>query len=287
MRYRIRNTTPDVLMVIVLFVVPLLTFWAQTVGGTTILPADNLYDFAPYSTYADDLNAPDVPHNALLSDMVLQNLHWKAFIRSSIAAGEVPLWNPHQLSGVPFMAAGQPSTLYPLSVLYYTLPLESAYGWFVVVNLWLAGVTTYAFVRALRLNRAAAVIAAITYQHSGFFIASAVFPMMLGGVVWLPLLLLMVEFIVRARPAFGRPAVVPWVVIGAAALGLNILAGHVEINYYTILITLYYGAVRGIHAYWTSRRQYGAVRKWAAKLGWMTAMGVLGLSLGAVQFVPL
>jgi O-antigen/teichoic acid export membrane protein len=287
MRYRIRNITPDILIAIILFVLPLMTFWGQTVGENTLLPADNLYQSAPYATYREEVGAPEVPHNPLLSDMVFQNMQWKAFIRDSIAAGEVPLWNPHQFAGVPFMAAGQASTLYPLNALYYIMPLAAAYGWFVVVNLWIIGLTTYGYLRGLRLRRAGAVIGAVTFQHSGFLLASAVFPMMLAGVAWLPLLLLMVEYTIRARPAFGRPAVIPWVVIGAIALGMNILAGHVEITYYTVLITALYGAVRGMHGYWTARDFPNAVRKWSAKLGWMLAMGVLGVSLGALQVIPL
>lgn len=287
MRYRLRNLTPDLLITLLLLVLPLLLFWGQTLGGGTLLPAENLYQYEPYATYREVVRAPEIPQNALLSDLVLQNIHWKTFIRQSLAQGEVPLWNPHQLGGVPFMAAGQPSTLYPLNVLYYVLPLESAYGWFTVVNLWLAGVAMYGYVRGLRLKRPSALIAALTYQLSGFFVASAVFPMMLGGVVWLPVLLLMVEYILRARTLFGLPSVIPWVVGGALALGMNILAGHVEITYYTILITAYYGAVRGVHGYWQVRRTPNAVRTWSAKLFAMLSMGILGMALGAVQFIPL
>ncbi len=287
MRYRIRNITPDVLIAALLFILPLIVFWAQTVGGKTLIPAENLYQYEPYATYREVVGAPEVPHNHLVSDLVLQNYQWKSFIRQSIAAGEVPLWNPHQFAGIPFLAAGQPSTLYPLSAIYYTMPLEWAYGWFTVVNLWLAGLTMFMFLRGIRLVRPAALVGAITYQLCGFFVASAVFPMMLGAVPWLPLLLLLLEFIIRQRPAFGRPAVIPWIVIGAAALAMNMLAGHVEITYYTILITAYYGAFRGISGYWANRRVPGAVRAWAKKLGYMLAMGVLGLALGAVQFIPL
>ncbi|MFZ4816913.1 MAG: hypothetical protein ACOYL5_20425, partial [Phototrophicaceae bacterium] len=134
----IRRILPDLAAVVALFVFPLLMFWPQTLGGKTLLPTENLYQFEPYATYREVVNAPELPHNALVSDSVLQNLQWKAFIRQSIADGKVPLWNPHQFAGIPFMAAGQPSTLYPLNVIYYWLPLTVAYGGFVVVNLWLA-----------------------------------------------------------------------------------------------------------------------------------------------------
>ena len=287
MRYRLRNTAPDVLIALLLFILPLLLFWGQTVGGRTLIPAENLFQYEPYATFREVVGAPERPHNNLVSDLVLQNYQWKTFIKQNIEAGEVPLWNPHQFSGIPFLAAGQHSALYPLSAIYYLLPLEWAYGWFTVVHLWLCGLTMFMFLRGLRLIRPAALLGGIVYQLAGATAINAVFPMMLGALAWAPLLLLMVEFIVRTRPAFGRPAVVPWIVGGAAALGLNILAGHVEITYYTILITLYYGAVRGISGYWAARRQPGAVAAWARKLGAMVAMGVLGIALGAAQFVPL
>lgn len=127
------------------FILPLIVFFQQTIGGKTLLPLDNLYQYAPYNTYRETIGVPEIPHNALVSDLVLQNVHWKAFIRQSLNMGEIPLWNPHQLSGVPFLAAGQQSAFYPLGILYYLLPLASAYGWFMVVNLGLAGIFMYAF----------------------------------------------------------------------------------------------------------------------------------------------
>src|SRR5688500_3083729 len=137
-----RRRLPDFLIIALLFALPLIMFWAQTVGGKTLLPTENLFQFEPFATYAEVAKAP-APHNKLVSDLVLENFQWKTFIRQSIEQGEIPLWNPHQFSGIPFLAAGQQSTLYPLSILYYVLPLPAAYGWFTVVQLWLAGLFMY------------------------------------------------------------------------------------------------------------------------------------------------
>ncbi|HRL14762.1 MAG TPA: hypothetical protein PKX07_22965, partial [Aggregatilineales bacterium] len=152
----------DLAVIGLLFLLPLLLFWPQTVGGQTLLPTENLYQFEPYATYREVVRAPAIPHNDLLSDLVLQNFQWKVFIREQLAVGEIPLWNPHQFSGTPFMAAGQQSTLYPLSLIYYVLPLTAAYGWFTVVNLWLAGVFMYAFARGLGAGGFGGAIGAVT-----------------------------------------------------------------------------------------------------------------------------
>ena len=279
----IRRRIPDLLFFVVLFILPLVMFWQQTVGGRTLLPTENIYQFEPFATYKEVVSAPE-PHNKLLSDLVLENYQWKSFIRQSLSSAEIPLWNPHQFAGIPFLAAGQQSALYPFSLLYYVLPLPAAYGWFTVIQLWLAGVFMYLFMRGLNIGRFGGAVAGVTYQLSAFFVISAVFPMIIAAAVWLPLILLMAEFIIQQRPALrGRPSSLPWAVIGAGALGCNVLAGHVEITYYTLLITAYYAAARLIWAWWRSKNM-----KWLAARGaWLVAMVGLGVGLGAVQFVPL
>jgi O-antigen/teichoic acid export membrane protein len=277
----------DLAILALLFALPLILFWPQTVGGQTLLPAENLYQWEPYYTYRAAAGAPDVPHNHLLSDLVLQNYQWKSFSREAFSRGDIPLWNPHQFSGIPFLAAGQQQVFYPLSLIYYVLPLSAAYGWFTVVNLWLAGVFIYLFVRALGISRFGATIAGITYQLCGMFVASAVFPMIIGASVWLPLLLMMAEYILRRRPLLGRDASPLWASIGAVGLACSVLSGHAEITIYTLLITGYYGAFRLIGMMFSRRGETGLVRDLITRGAWLSALIVLGLALSAIQLIPL
>jgi O-antigen/teichoic acid export membrane protein len=295
-----RRFLPDTAVIALLLLLPLILFHQQTIGGQTLLPVENLFQYEPFASYRAEAGAPSLPHNALVSDLILQNYQWKSFILESLALGEVPLWNPHQFSGIPFMAAGQQSTLYPFSLLYYVLPLWLAYGWFTVVQLWLAGVFMFAFARGLGIGRGGAALAGVVYQLSGFFVISAVFPMIIASAVWLPLILLMIEYVIRQQPALKqRPASLPWVAVGALALGCNILAGHVEITYYTLLIAAYYAAVRLLWEFWRGGRGAGAqtaqartrqassLRFVVMRGAWLLVMVALGVGLGAVQFIPL
>lgn len=277
----------DLAIVALLLALPLILFWPQTVGGKTLLPTENLYQWEPYYTYRAEAGAPESPHNHLLSDLVLQNFQWKSYARQNFERGEIPLWNPHQFSGIPFLAGGQQQVVYPLSLIYYALPLASAYGWFTIVNLWLAGVFMVFFVRALGVSRFGATIAAITYQLCGMFISSAVFPMILGASVWLPLLLMMAEYIVRRRPLLGRDASPLWASIGAVGLACSILSGHAEITIYTLLITAYFGAFRLIGFWIAARREPGAFGGVISRGLWLFALVLLGLALSAVQLIPL
>jgi O-antigen/teichoic acid export membrane protein len=254
-------------------------------GAKTLIPADNLYQWEPYRTFADQVGVTVPPQNELLSDLVLENLVWKRFIVQSVQSGELPLWNPNLFAGVPFLAAGQHSALYPLSGLFYVLPLRLAYGLFTVLQLWMAGVFMHVLGRVLRLGRFPALIAGITYQLSAFFLVSVVFTMIIAAAVWLPLLLAIIEFIARKQEEKGTGPFVPiiYVVLGAVALGVHILAGHPEILVYTLLVMAYYALFR-LALVW---RRVGSWKPALRLATWLALMVGLGLGLGSVQLIPL
>ncbi|GAG91952.1 unnamed protein product, partial [marine sediment metagenome] len=76
---------------------------------------------------------------------------------------------------------------------------------------------------------------------------------------------------------------IPYIVLGSVALGLQLLAGHVEVTYYVLMVGGFYALWRLI-ALWRSQ---GTVRPALRLGGWLLVMVVLGLGLGAVQFIPL
>jgi O-antigen/teichoic acid export membrane protein len=274
----------DGLIALVLFLLPLLLLAPVTLGPRTLLPADNLFAVPPWSAYADALGV-DQPHNALLSDLVLQNYVWKRLILQAIEQRSLPLWDPYLFAGHPFLANGQHSALYPFSLLFYILPLSKAYGWFTVLQLWLAGLFMVVLLRVLGAGRAGALIAGITYQLSTFFVVSVVFTMIIAAAVWLPLLLALMEVIIRKQETKGPVAYspIPYVAAGAAVLGIQNLAGHIEITYYTLLVSGFYAVCR-LFVLWRRQRAAGPTLRLAV---WLLAMVGLGMGLGAVQLAPL
>ena len=146
------------------------------------------------------------------------------------------------------------------------------------------------FLRALGVNRRGAGLAGIVYQLSGFMIASAVFPMMVAAAVWLPLVLWMIENILRGRSLWiFRGTALLWVAIGALALGCNILAGHIELTIYTLLIAGYYAAFRLVLEFARRWRRTGSPPlRWAFSAAiWLLALVALGIGLAALQLIPL
>lgn len=274
----------DLLAALLLLILPLLLFWPVTIGSKTLLPADNLFAFEPWRSFAAEVGV-GAPQNQLLSDLILENYVWKRFIIDAIQDRRLPLWNPYLFAGQPFLANGQHSALYPFSILFYVLPLSKAYGWFTVLQLWLAGLFTYVFLRVLGANRLGALVAGITFGLSGFLVTRVVFTMIIAAAAWLPLILAMIELVVRKQAEKGTAAYspIPYVAAGAAALGLQVLAGHPEITYYVLLVSGYYALLR-LAVLW---RRQGTARPALRLAGWLLVMVVIGLGLGAVQLVPL
>jgi len=293
----------DLGVLLLLLLLPLLLFAPVALGSKTLLPADSVFVFEPYRAAASELGVA-FPHNHLVADLILENYVWKRFLVEALHSRALPLWDPYIFAGHPFLANGQHSALYPLSLVFYVLPLWRAYGVFAWLQLGVAGIFAHLLARVLGVRRLGGLIAGITFQFSGFMLVSVVHPMVIAGASWLPFILAMVELLVRQRPALGRtPATLPWALLGALGLGCQMLAGHAENTYFVLLVTGAFAVWRLISSFTPSSSTHlpsthlppiEETSKWVDEakhlvrpVSWLAVMLVLGLALGAVQFVPL
>src|SRR4029077_18538436 len=65
------------------------------------------------------------------------------FHREAFWHGEIPLWNPLNNCGIPYVAQWNTMVFYPLSLIYLLLPLPWSLGWFCLFHLFLAGLGMY------------------------------------------------------------------------------------------------------------------------------------------------
>ncbi len=295
----------------------LLFFAPVLLTNATLVPFDNLYRFPPWNSFAQQ-NGVGQPHNPLLDDLILENYAWKSFINESIRAGELPLWNPYIFAGQPFLAAGQNAALYPPGIVFYILPLARAYAIFAALHYWLAACAMYFLARVLGLRAFAALVSGIIYAFSGFMVVSVVFPMVVSAAAWLPAILACVELVFRhltpqppllnsgegaqeaTRQRFAR--VLFFALCAGILIGVQFLAGHVEMSYYILLVLAFYAAwrilgmnvslnlsLRGANSA-TKQSPSRAMIKWRGILRAGAAMfGIvaLGFALAAIQILPL
>lgn len=263
-------------------------FWPVVLGGRTLVPFDVLVATDPVWAGRAAERGTEHPQNGLAADLVLENFVWKQFIRESLRARQLPLWNPYIFAGVPFLAGGQHSALYPLSLIYYVLPLWRAFGVFTVVQLWLAGLFMVIYLRVLGTGRFGAVFAGLAYMLSGPMLVNIVFPMIIAAMSWLPLLMAAIEVVIRTQEDDPTTDWLPrgrrlLALLGIGVIvGLQFLAGHVEIGYYILLVAGFYAAWR-LAGLW-GQRGLGVASRAAV---WLAGLVTVGVALAGVQLIPL
>ncbi|MBE7471571.1 MAG: hypothetical protein DPW09_06265 [Anaerolineae bacterium] len=241
-------------------------------------------------------------------DFYLQFWAFTTFDVRELSAGRLPLWNPYNFAGSPFWADAQAAVFYPPSLL--TLLLSAPWGFSAfaleleaIAHFWLAAAFMYLFIRQLTSNRAAAVIAALTFTFSGYLTGYPSQQLaVLEADVWLPLILF---FLHRAnqrvsewRMANGEAAsklifilhpssFIPLLLAGLA-WGMTLLAGHPQSAFIVGCLSLIYFLYLRFTIYdlrFTPHASRFTLH--ASRLILHAALFLLtGLGLAAIQFIP-
>jgi hypothetical protein len=179
----------------------------------------------------------------------------------------------------------------------------------------LAGANMYIFARVLRMRIPAALLQRHRLHVQRLPDCLVVFTMFIAAVVWLPLLLAVIEWMIRKQEEKGATGYspIPYVVFGALVVGVMILAGHPELIYYTLLVAGAYSGVRLLAAWrinWTIKDRRSCRPRFVFvgncfgprifdlrssffvlvifRLAvWLLVMVFLGVALGAIQLIPL
>lgn len=198
------------------------------------------------------------------------------------AAGEVPLWNPYNNGGLPFIADTQAAVFYPPRLVTIALS-RLAGGWSyhaleleMTAHVLLYTLMMYALVRRMTLGQRGSIlgafVAAVIAGYGGF--TSGYPPLQLAlleAAIWLPLALLGVLEATRQKPLAWR-----WLVVAGFALGLSWMAGHPQTSYFLTWLLVAFFAYRCylLRIHWT---------RFAAG----TALfGLIAFGMAAVQLLP-
>lgn len=100
--------------------------------------------------------------------------------------GEVPLWNPYNYCGVPFLAQWNTMALYPPALIYLLLPLTWSLSFFCLLHLFWAGMGMYFLARRWTGNLLAAAIAGLIFAFNGFTLNLLMWPSHIATFSWMP-----------------------------------------------------------------------------------------------------
>ena len=150
----------------------------------------------------------------------------------SIKKLDFPLWNPYQFSGSPFLANPQHGVFYPLNVLFFVLPFDTAFNVIILLHFFLGGLFVYLFLRDLDAEPSCALLSGLVFMLSGFLLSVHGLLSVLLSVVWTPVILL---FFRRAIAGQGLKNEA----LTAIFMTLSFLGGGIEIVYGNFLVLLF------------------------------------------------
>jgi len=105
-----------------------------------------------------------------------------------LAAGSLPLWNPYQLCGTPFLSDPLSGVFQPLNAVFLLAPTERAMAAQAFLSLFLMGQFFALFLRSLGARYMSAVFAGVLYAFSGATAAAMSRPELAAALAWTPLL---------------------------------------------------------------------------------------------------
>lgn len=193
------------------------------------------------------------------------------FAAESVRSGTLPLWNPWVACGVPFHANLQSALLYPLNAIYYVLPFQQGFKYFIVLHYFLGALFMFALMRQWGGRRSGALLAGIVFAFGGFLASIQDNVAFLAAGVWLPLIMLLFH---RALST-GRPA---YIIASGASIAVQIFAGDAS---FIVLSSFMATALYAL--YWSLVRARGTAKKACACFAFAWAAG---LGMAAVQLLP-
>lgn len=216
-------------------------------------------------------------------DTITQFYPWYSFLGESLRSGEIPGWNPSQFAGAPF--AGDPLsgwTYLPAMLLFTLLPVATAAGAYLILHLLLAGLGTYALARALQMNVAGSMLAAVAYEYTGYLYTRNVCCSAYVSVsAWLPFAILGAEMAIRKSRWLDRVA---WWGLSGLAISQIIAAWIGQGSYYALL------ALGGYVAYRTLVAPPSSIRGTKGRLAALFLNGgavlLFGFGLAAAGILP-
>lgn len=171
----------------------------------------------------------------------LQFYPWRKAAFDMLRAGQLPLWNPLVGSGAPLLANYQTAALYPPNWLYLLIPTEYALGWVGLLHLIWAGLGMMAYLGRRGVGWLGQGVGAISFALNGYIVGRFSFLSMTSAIPWLPWLFWGIDGVLDSTAGQARRRSVALL---AGVAGMQLLAGHAQTTFYSLILAGCYGLWR-------------------------------------------
>ncbi len=159
-------------------------------------------------------------------------------VTGTLENGELTLWDPHSDCGAPVVGNIQNAIFYPLYILFYIMPTDSAFGFIFMAEMFLGGVFAYLFARSFKLSRGAGIAGAVVYMFSGIW-TSKLYPghiMVYNNFAWIMLGLFLVRTMMLRVKERRWSAAAFWALLLAVSQAVQFLGGHTQFWVYSTFL---------------------------------------------------
>lgn len=245
-------------------------FYKVWLKGLVPIPADITVGlYFPWLDYKWGFPAGVPVRNPLPSDIVSLVFPWRETAMNLLKEGVLPLWNPGSFSGMPLLGNFQSAPLSFANIFHLFFDFITAWSLGVILQIVLASLFMYAYLRNLKLSKQASLLGSISFSFSGFFLVWLEYNVHGHAIYWLPLLFLVVDKIIVEKKN-------SWFLVLPFAIALQIFAGYPQLVIYSLLVTAFYAVYRFL-----------PTRAQGLKPLFVLASGItLGLGLSSTVLLP-
>lgn len=272
---RLRRHAPDLFALGLLILLPILVFW--------------------------QVWTPNSADRVMFGGDILMGAYpTRVYLHRLMEMGQIPLWNPYQLGGMPLIGDIQSAPYYLPNLILGWLSRGRdisflGFEMLVIAHYAIGGIGMYAYLRGIGIRRAAALVGAVAFEFNGFFVGHRGHYNMLAVASWLPLVLALLDQSWRASDT--RFAAI-WAALAGLAVSQLVMAGHPQ-------AILYCGSLIAAYSLWrwaqALRTPAGEVRqaapqRWrgilqrAAQIlrvpGLALLAGAIGMGVALVALLP-
>jgi hypothetical protein len=219
----------------------------------------------------------------------LQFMPWRLLAWDTLRSGSWPLWNPLVGMGAPLLANYQSALLYPATWFLFGLQAiggNALMAWgqtlVVVFHIIWAGIGMALLIRCLRLNVLAQTVGGLAFSLSGYLVARAGFLSINAAVAWLPWILyagwIITSTFGRIKEKRRLLSLVRTTIPLILCLVLQLLAGHAQTTFYTLLLLAAWMVFWG----WQAQKLRGVL----SAIGYLLFSLAAAVTVSAVQLVP-
>lgn len=152
-------------------------------------------------------------------------------------AGEIPLWNPLEDLGAPVVADATSSVFYPVKAIFlipntFGTEYGTWYKAYIILHVWLCGITSYILGRHWRRSASSATLAGISYALGGNVFFQYCNVVYLVGAAWLPLAIRSGDKLLNS-PTLRDQRTLRHMISLAICLAMMVLGGDAQMAYHT------------------------------------------------------